>query len=62
MHKTFTKSFPPDGTFTGTIVPYGKEMVLWKVRYEDGDEEEIDYAELQALLNPSEEPPAKKAK
>jgi len=49
--RTVTKSFPPDGTFEGTIKSFDEAESLWKVLYEDGDEEEIKFDELVVILN-----------
>jgi hypothetical protein len=44
-----SKSF--DGcTYAGEIVSYDEIEFLWKVRYDDGDEEEYDEADLKAFM------------
>ena len=49
--RTVTKSFPPDGTCEGTIKSFDEAESLWRVVYEDGDEEEIKFDELVVILN-----------
>lgn len=58
--KSMAKEFPPHGAFKGTFIGYDGDVCLWKVQYEDGDEEEIDWNELNALKEGGE-PAAKKA-
>ena len=44
------KSFGAHGVFEGTIVSYDGAEDLFHVEYIDGDEEDLDRAELDALL------------
>jgi hypothetical protein len=50
----FTKSFPGHGTFKGCIEGIeieDDETSIYKVKYEDGDEEELDETSILALLD-----------
>jgi hypothetical protein len=49
--RTVFKEFPPGGKFKGTVVSFDETDALWKVKYEDGDEEELDFEELNELLD-----------
>jgi hypothetical protein len=46
--RTFQKYFPGHGYFQGEVVKLEDE--LYSVKYEDGDEEELEEYELKALL------------
>ena len=42
------KYFPGHGTFEGTIVRY--DETYYKVRYEDGDEEDLSEDEIEKIV------------
>jgi len=44
------KEFPPHGWFTGKVISYEPPSKLYKVRYDDGDVEELGEAELEEVL------------
>ena len=46
--RTVRKAFA-EGVFRGTLVSFDAESRLWHVKYEDGDEEDLDARDLLAL-------------
>ena len=48
LGRTVRKSFPPFGTFVGTVV--GFDSPFYSVVYSDGDQEEMTLEDLQSLL------------
>ncbi|URE30883.1 PHD finger family protein [Musa troglodytarum] len=52
------KRFPGFGTFSGVVKSYDPSAGYFKVLYEDGDSEEVDYGEIASMLmEMSEEAP-----
>ena len=47
---TVSKEFPGYGTFKGKVVGFDAKHDLWKVRYDDDDEEELTTADIIPLL------------
>jgi len=52
--RTISKEFTPHGKFTGTVESFDAARNLWKVQYDDGDEEELDFKEMDKLLQEEE--------
>ncbi len=45
-----TKTFD-EGNFDGSIISYDADANFWKVKYDDGDEEDLDYYEVTASIS-----------
>ena len=57
LHREVQKHFPEHGTFRGTVISI--KFPHYRVRYEDGDQEDMTRAELEEwLLPPAEKTPA----
>ena len=52
--RTISKEFTPHGKFTGTVESFDAARNLWKIQYDDGDEEELDFKEMDKLLQEEE--------
>ena len=50
LGRTFVKDFPPHGAFTGTVTSWDTLVGIWKVVYDDGDEEELEHSDLLVHL------------
>ncbi|XP_064934650.1 DDT domain-containing protein PTM [Musa acuminata AAA Group] len=48
--RTVKKIFPGFGTFSGVVKSYDPSAGYFKVLYEDGDSEEVDYGEIASML------------
>lgn len=46
-----TKEFGEQGWFDGTVYAYDNEELWYKIKYADGDEEEMDLNELEQCIN-----------
>ena len=49
------RHFPDDGVFGGVVTGYlpaeGEDSALWRVRHDDGDEEDLDEAEVRVAID-----------
>ena len=52
----FAKPFGEHGVFKGTLTAIDKETNLYHVKYEDGDEEDLEWFELATLLKQPGQP------
>ena len=52
--RSVLKEFPPNGMFHGTVVGYDQVARLYRVKYEDGDGEEMTILGLRGVLVPIE--------
>ena len=53
MGTTFQKKFGREGTFVGTLIGYDSIEDLYKIQYEDKNEEEMTWPDLNKLLRTS---------
>jgi hypothetical protein len=54
------KVFEPFGLFGGSVVSHDAKEGLWLIRYDDGDEEEVDQSELQVSFPAQPQSPSRR--